>query len=74
MHNISIHELPVQAAGSITEIPIKLFQALYGEYPWMAVILGKDSEYIASGVLIDRSHILTVAHKFKEFTYVLKYG
>ncbi|KAL7011144.1 hypothetical protein ACKWTF_014118 [Chironomus riparius] len=38
-------------------------QAPYGAYPYQAVILSSYNLYIASGVLIDQYHVLTVAHK-----------
>ncbi|XP_070506196.1 mucin-5AC-like [Chironomus tepperi] len=38
-------------------------QAPYGAYPYQAVILSSYNLYIASGVLIDQFHVLTVAHK-----------
>jgi hypothetical protein len=38
-------------------------QAEYGAFPWQVAVLKTDNSYIASGVLIDHMHVLTVAHK-----------
>ncbi|CAG9796578.1 unnamed protein product [Diatraea saccharalis] len=38
-------------------------QANYGEYPWQAMILTKQNEYVAGGVLIDSLNVLTVTHR-----------
>lgn len=40
----------------------------FGEYPWQAAILKKDSQesvYVCGGTLIDDLHILTAAHCVK---------
>ncbi|XP_031768896.1 phenoloxidase-activating factor 2-like isoform X2 [Galleria mellonella] len=38
-------------------------QANFGEYPWQAMILTKQNDYIAGGVLIDPLNVLTVTHR-----------
>ncbi|CAG4978642.1 unnamed protein product [Parnassius apollo] len=38
-------------------------QANYGEYPWQALVLTKQNDYIAGGVLIDQLNVLTVTHR-----------
>ncbi|XP_059051227.1 phenoloxidase-activating factor 2-like [Achroia grisella] len=38
-------------------------QANYGEYPWQAMILTRQNDYIAGGVLIDQLNVLTVTHR-----------
>lgn len=35
----------------------------FGEYPWMAVIMGPGQAYMAGGVLIANGWVLTAAHK-----------
>ncbi|CAG9811606.1 unnamed protein product [Chironomus riparius] len=43
-------------------------QAPYGSFPWFALILQQStSTYVASGVLIDQRHVLTVAHKISTY-------
>ena len=41
-------------------------QADFGEYPWMAVIMGPGFSYIAGGVLISDSWVLTAPHKLTQ--------
>ena len=38
-------------------------RAPYGAYPWQAVLKNRSNGYIGSGVLLDSTHVLTVAHK-----------
>ncbi|CAG0886254.1 unnamed protein product, partial [Cyprideis torosa] len=48
-------------------------QANYGEYPWQAVILSTDNQFIGAGVIIDEYTILTVGHKiYKSNAYDIK--
>ncbi|CAK1540031.1 unnamed protein product [Leptosia nina] len=44
-------------------------QANFGEYPWQALILTKQNDYIAGGVLIDQLNVITVIHRLS--TYVV---
>ncbi|XP_045495773.1 phenoloxidase-activating factor 2-like [Colias croceus] len=44
-------------------------QANYGEYPWQALILSKQNDYIAGGVLIDQLNVITVTHRLS--TYIV---
>ncbi|XP_051172447.1 phenoloxidase-activating factor 2-like [Leptopilina boulardi] len=37
-------------------------QSAYGAYPWHAEIIDLNNQYIGAGVIIDDSHIITVAH------------
>lgn len=46
-------------------------QAPYGAYPWQAALLGPGDVYIASGVLINPTNVLTVAHRVTQFMWVL---
>ncbi|KAA0189313.1 hypothetical protein HAZT_HAZT000290, partial [Hyalella azteca] len=38
----------------------------FGEYPWMAVVLGPGQSYVSGGVLIDNGWVLTTAHKLAQ--------
>ncbi|XP_047021387.1 phenoloxidase-activating factor 2-like [Helicoverpa zea] len=38
-------------------------QANFGEFPWQALILTKQNDYIAGGVLVDQLNVLTVTHR-----------
>ncbi|XP_065213166.1 uncharacterized protein LOC135840503 isoform X2 [Planococcus citri] len=43
----------------------------FGEYPWQAAILKKDTQesvYVCGGTLIDNLHIITAAHCVKSYT------
>jgi len=42
-------------------------EAAFGAYPWMAVLLGKGNNYLGAGALISDSHVLTAAHKVKNW-------
>jgi hypothetical protein len=39
------------------------FQAQFAEFPWSAIILGPENNYIGGGVLVGSHHVLTAAHK-----------
>ncbi|CAG7818344.1 unnamed protein product [Allacma fusca] len=43
-------------------------QAKFGAYPWMAVMLGPQNNYIGAGALIDNYHVLTAAHKVADYS------
>ncbi|KAJ0182502.1 hypothetical protein K1T71_001871 [Dendrolimus kikuchii] len=71
-NNISIPS-PV-ACGVLQNVPTtgvtpKAGQANFGEYPWQAVILSKQNDYLAGGVLINNLNVLTVTHRL--VTYVV---
>lgn len=51
--NISSSPVPGAGAG----------QARFGEFPWQALLLDLDSNYVGSGAIVDRLHIVTAAHK-----------
>ncbi|XP_052737737.1 phenoloxidase-activating factor 2-like [Bicyclus anynana] len=42
-------------------------QASFGEYPWQALILTKQNDYIAGGVLIDQLNVITVTHRMSPY-------
>lgn len=42
-------------------------QANFGEFPWQALILTKQNEYIGGGVLIDNMNVLTVTHRIMSY-------
>ncbi|XP_028156007.1 phenoloxidase-activating factor 2-like [Ostrinia furnacalis] len=42
-------------------------QANYGEFPWQALVLTKQNNYLAGGVLIDRFNVLTVTHRLVKY-------
>ncbi|CAH2102497.1 unnamed protein product [Euphydryas editha] len=42
-------------------------QANFGEYPWQVIILTKQNDYIAGGVLIDQLNVLTVTHRMSNY-------
>ncbi|XP_047511955.1 phenoloxidase-activating factor 2-like isoform X3 [Pieris napi] len=44
-------------------------QANFGEYPWQALILTKQNDYIAGGVLINQLNVITVIHRLS--TYIV---
>lgn len=44
-----------------------IYQAKFGAYPWMAVILGKGNNYVGAGALISPYYVLTAAHKIKSW-------
>lgn len=50
-----------------TSRPPTTGQATFGKYPWQAVLLGSGDAYVGSGVLIDNFHVLTVAHRVRDF-------
>jgi len=52
---------PVAGSGSAPG------RTVYGSYPWQALLLTKDGEYIGSAVLISQWHLLTVADRAKQF-------
>lgn len=61
---------PVQVGGGSCGVssPIPLgrsnfAEADFGEYPWMAVVLGLSNNYLGGGVLISPEWVLTAAHK-----------
>lgn len=56
----------VDPGCGIRKIPVTQHpqgQASYGAYPWQVALLTTADVYIGSGVLIDKNHVLTVAHK-----------
>ncbi|XP_060804768.1 phenoloxidase-activating factor 2 [Amyelois transitella] len=60
--------LPQIACGTIQTVPATAIvpaagQANFGEFPWQALILTKQNDYIAGGVLIDSLNVLTVTHR-----------
>ncbi|XP_063395113.1 inactive CLIP domain-containing serine protease A8-like [Cydia fagiglandana] len=64
----------VIACGTLQTVPATAIapasgQANFGEYPWQALILTKQNDYIAGGVLIDQFNVLTVTHRLS--TYVV---
>ncbi|KAL7301832.1 hypothetical protein TKK_0005439 [Trichogramma kaykai] len=48
-----IPAVPQQVAG----------RASFGAYPWQAILKDRSNNYLGSGVLLDATHVLTVAHK-----------
>lgn len=46
---------------------VTIYQAKFGAYPWMAVILGKGNNYVGAGALISPYYVLTAAHKIKSW-------
>nr|XP_034833317.1 phenoloxidase-activating factor 2-like [Maniola hyperantus] len=42
-------------------------QANFGEYPWQVLILTKQNDYIAGGVLIDQLNVITVTHRMSPY-------
>ncbi|KAL4712754.1 hypothetical protein ACJJTC_008051 [Scirpophaga incertulas] len=58
----------LQATPPLAVAPIA-GQANFGEYPWQAMILSRQNEYLAGGVLVDQQHVLTVTHRLT--TYIV---
>ncbi|XP_050681345.1 phenoloxidase-activating factor 2-like isoform X2 [Leptidea sinapis] len=58
----------VQSVPAVSVTPAS-GQANYGEYPWQAIILTKQNDYVAGGVLIDQLNVITVTHRLS--TYVV---
>ncbi|XP_032528313.2 serine proteinase stubble-like [Danaus plexippus] len=56
----------VQAAPS-TGVTPAAGEANFGEYPWQALVLTKQNDYIAGGVLIDQLNVLTVTHRMMPY-------
>ncbi|KAI8438549.1 hypothetical protein MSG28_011017 [Choristoneura fumiferana] len=42
-------------------------QANFGEYPWQALILTRQNDYVAGGVLIDQNNVITVTHRLTSY-------
>ncbi|XP_047531058.1 phenoloxidase-activating factor 2 [Vanessa atalanta] len=60
------------ACGTIQSVPVPAImpaagQASFGEYPWQSLIMTKQNDYIAGGVLIDQLNVLTVTHRLTPF-------
>ncbi|KAJ2947901.1 hypothetical protein O0L34_g9691 [Tuta absoluta] len=51
----------------VTSIPVAAGQASFGEFPWQAMILTKQNDYLAGGVLIDQLNVLTVTHRLVNY-------
>ncbi|CAH0695225.1 unnamed protein product [Spodoptera exigua] len=56
------------SCGTLQSVPTTAItpaagQANFGEYPWQALILTKQNDYIAGGVLINQLNVLTVTHR-----------
>ncbi|PSN31813.1 hypothetical protein C0J52_16417 [Blattella germanica] len=47
----------------LANIQLKPGQSMFGEFPWSAIVLGRNNEYIGGGVLVGSFHVLTAAHK-----------
>lgn len=56
----------MQHLGSPT--PTSFGQTTYGSYPWTALILSQNNDFIGVGVLIDHMHVLTVAHRISSYS------
>ncbi|XP_068626926.1 phenoloxidase-activating factor 2 [Battus philenor] len=56
----------LQAVPSTITIPSS-GQASFGEFPWQALVLTKQNDYIAGGVLIDQLNVLTVTHRLTSY-------
>ncbi|KAG8271635.1 Trypsin-like serine protease [Homalodisca vitripennis] len=44
-------------------VPPKDGQTKFGEFPWQALIINLDNDYVGGGVVLDAFHVLTAAHK-----------
>ncbi|XP_075972455.1 inactive CLIP domain-containing serine protease A3-like isoform X2 [Anticarsia gemmatalis] len=60
--------VPPIACGKTQTVPATAIapaygQASFGEFPWQALILTKQNDYIAGGVLIDALNVITVTHR-----------
>lgn len=60
------------ACGALQNVPTAgvtptAGQANFGEFPWQAIILSKQNDYIAGGVLINNLNVLTVTHRLVSY-------
>ncbi|KAG6440480.1 hypothetical protein O3G_MSEX001273 [Manduca sexta] len=60
------------ACGTVQTVPTTAVvpttgQANFGEFPWQALILTKQNDYIAGGVLIDSLNVVTVTHRLASY-------
>lgn len=44
-----------------------MFQSDFGEFPWQALILTLNNDYVGSGALITNNHVITAAHRLTYF-------
>uniref|UniRef100_A0A1V1G194 Putative serine protease 60 n=1 Tax=Reticulitermes speratus TaxID=60591 RepID=A0A1V1G194_9NEOP len=51
----------------LTNVQLKSGQAMFAEFPWSAIILGPESNYIGGAVLVGPYSVLTAAHKVASY-------
>lgn len=47
--------------------PAVFLQAVFAEFPWSAIILGHEGNYIGGAVLVGTYTVLTAAHKVASY-------
>lgn len=48
-------------------ILLHILQAMFAEFPWSAIILGPEGNYIGGAVLVGPYSVLTAAHKVASY-------
>ncbi|XP_023728003.1 phenoloxidase-activating factor 2 isoform X2 [Cryptotermes secundus] len=51
----------------LANVKLKTGQAPFAAFPWSAIILGPENNYIGGGILVGSYHVLTAAHKIASY-------